>query len=241
VTLVKFRVSYFLANARRHGASDYRRVMEVEVPEEIAGDVGEIGRYIRDEFHGAPEFVKVVDAERIPVQNIEVVGVEDVGGEARGIDRPRESIPETPDFLRAAFEAGRGATADAVESMLQDIESAEGDAEDGYRGGITLDLDNVAPDGAEVREALRQRGFPHNVSFDWRASANGRTHVRFPAPEGLTPSGVFKLRLALGDDERRVALDAWRFQKRAERGDLQGILFKRKGNAVAGEWHPASL
>lgn len=136
------------------------------------------------------------------------------------------SVPEPADLRDAMIYAGK------EEDPLKLAEAQEGRFPNGWDGWITVDGDNdprrplsrgpasfaTKDIGPWIEERLQNAfGGSHGVDLvdrEFRTSPSGKGwHLRFRARvdgSWASVSNVFRLRLALGDDETRVSYDARR-------------------------------
>lgn len=169
---------------------------------------GEIGRWIRERFYSDRGFVWVH------------------GVQERGFDAPTEPRLSLP---RALPELRKDPLRTAERALR--LVPARGKK---WYGQITLDLDDVRPSQRSLSRWANRLGFGR--AFEWRSSASGRrSHVRFSIREGLRPRAVQALRLALGDDPLRDAIDSSRYAFHG-RSALRGVLFDTKRGGRAGPW-----
>lgn len=183
-------------------------ILEVSPPRDLLSDLGEVGRWIRDRFYGGVGFVLVS-------------GIEEVVAEAP--TEPRLSLPRALPELRK----------DPETAAIRELNAIPARARPFY-GYIKLDLDGVAPNARAIRRWAKRVGLGR--AYEWRPSASGQgTHVRFRIREGVRPKAAFALRVALGDDPVRAAIDESRYAYHG-RAAIGGVLFDQKGENRAGTW-----
>ncbi len=205
--LVKFTIRF----SYRHGGSsiiDYDEVLEISPPVDLVEDLGELGRWVRENFYGGEGFVRILGIQRRAVE----VPTE-----------PRLSLPRALGNLRRS----------PAESAIRALNDLPRRGRRWY-GYITLDLDDVRPDARSVRRWAKRVGLRRQFVFR-RSSSGLGTHVRFRIREGIAPREALALRVALGDDPIRAAIDATRYAYQGK-GALRGVLFDQKGADKAGVW-----
>lgn len=217
--LAKFSIT--LTHRDERTGTGEREVLEVAVPPDLLplvddqgrpwepGGPSTLARWIRGRFYDGQGYVLIY-------------GVQERGFEPPV--EPRLSLPRALPDLRK----------DPVRAATRALRLVPARGKKWY-GFVTLDLDDVAPTARDVGRWARRLGFGR--SFEWRGSASGAgSHVRFRIREGLRPRAVQALRLALGDDPVRDAIDSARYAFHG-RSALRGVLFDQKGAARAGKWH----
>lgn len=209
-------VKFTLTHREPVGGTGSAEVLEVSPPprlydrwvEDGAPEEHDLAAWLRERFFGGVGFVRIL-------------GAEDHATEAP--TAPRLSLPRALPELRA----------DPTLAAIRGLKLVGGRARPFY-GNLRLDLDDVAPNPRAVARWAREHGLRR--AFEWRPSASGKgTHVKFRIREGVAPRAAFALRLALGDDPIRTAIDESRYAYHG-RSSIGGVLFDRKGDARAGPW-----